>query len=115
MMKKLITFVLLLTSLAACASGPATKDQGFVLRRTGLEAGTEFWGKYFLNVDNNNPYATIGDFSPMSSPNGICSEDSFHDLTYSHREATAPLYDKKSSSELFKSWVLNYPDTPYGE
>lgn len=115
MIKKLIVSVFLFSSLAACASGPATGTDGFEMRRTGLEAGGEFWGKYFFGQDVNNPYADATSNSPMSNPSAFRSDGSFYEATYSHREETAPLYEKKPSSELFKTWVLNYNNTPYGK
>jgi len=117
MINKLLVSVLLFGCLTACASGPATGTDGFEIRRTGLDAGVEFWDKYFFEQDGSNPYSDETSRSPMSAPGGFYSHDSlhsFHEATYSHREHTAPLYERKASSELFKRWVLNYDNSPYG-
>jgi hypothetical protein len=114
MINKLLVSVLLLGSLSACTSGPATGSNGFEMRRTGLEAGVEFWDKYFFDQDVNNPYLDESSRSPFSAPGGFYSGDSFREATYSHREHTAPLYEKKDPLELFNKWVLNYDNSPYG-
>jgi len=114
MINKLLVSVLLFGCLTACASGPATGADGFEIRRTGLDAAVGFWDKYFFEQDGSNPYPDETYRSPMSAPSSFYSGDSFYELTYSHREFTAPLYEREASSELFKRWVLNYDNSPYG-
>ena len=115
MINKLLISALLFGCLTACASGPATGTDGFEIRRTGLEACVEFWDKYFFEQDGSNPYSDETSRSPMSTPGGFYSDDSFREATYSHREHTAPLYERKTSNEeLFERWVLNYGNSPYG-
>ena len=114
MINKLLVSVLLFGSLAACTSGPATGTDGFEMRRTGLEAGVEFWDKYFFDHDISNPYLDEASRSPFSNPGGFYSEDSFYEATYSHREHTAPIYEKRSPIRLFSKWALNYDNSPYG-
>ena len=114
MINKLLVSVLLFGSLAACTSGPATGANGFEMRRTGLEAGVEFWDKYFFEQDASNPYLGEASRSPFSAPSGFYGGDSFYEATYSHREHTEPLYEKRAPIELFNKWVLNYDNSPYG-
>ncbi|MBC8368826.1 MAG: hypothetical protein H8E25_02405 [Planctomycetes bacterium] len=113
-MNKLLVLVLLLASLASCASGPPTGADGFEIRHTGLNASLDFWNTHLFNVDNNNPYATAGDSSPMSSPGSGFFSDSFYEMTYSHREQTEELYERRNPSASFKAWVLNNSNSPYG-
>ncbi|MDP6963066.1 MAG: hypothetical protein QGF46_02755 [Planctomycetota bacterium] len=114
-MKKLIPAFIILISSVSCASGPATGHEGFEIRRTGLSASGEFWGKYFFNQDDLDPYIAVGDSSRMSNPSSVFgAEGSFRDQSYSHREFTAPLYEKESSYDLFKRWALGYDNSPYG-
>ena len=113
MINKLLVSALLFCCLTACASGPATGTDGFEIRRTGIDAGVEFWDKYFFEQDGSSPYPDETSRSPLSAPS-FYSAGSFHEATYSHREFTAPLYEKKTSEELFKKWVLNYDNSPYG-
>ena len=114
MINKLLISALLSGCLTACAAGPATGADGFEMRRTGLEAGTEFWDKYFFEQDAGNPYSNETSRSPMSVPSNFYSNGSFYEATYSHRELTKPLYEKKDPSEFLKKWMLNYDDSPYG-
>jgi hypothetical protein len=114
MINKLLVSVLLFGCLTACASGPATGADGFEIRRTGLDAGAEFWDKYFFEQDGGNPYSDKAYKSPFSSPGAFGSNGSFYEETHTHRERTAPIYEREASSELFKRWVLNYDNSPYG-
>jgi hypothetical protein len=114
-MKKLIVSVFLLGFSVSCASGPATGTEGFEIRRTGLAASEEFWGKYFFQQDYLDPYINANNASQMASPTTFDLEGSFHNQTYSHREMTVPLYPKESSADLLKRWVLNYNNSPYGD
>jgi hypothetical protein len=114
MINKLLVAALLFGCLTACASGPATGADGFEMRRSGLEAGAEFWDKHFFEQNVGNPYSSETSRSPMSAPGNVYSNGSFYEATYSHREFAAPLYDKKTPSEFLKKWVLNYDDSPYG-
>jgi hypothetical protein len=117
MINKLLVSVLLFGSLTACASGPATGNEGFEMRRTGLAAGGEFLSKYFFNRDVSDPYASEASRSALSAPGmaNAKTQDSFYASTYSHREYTAPIYDSKARQYFFANkWVLSYDNSPYG-
>jgi hypothetical protein len=118
MINKLLVSVLLFGSLTACASGPATGTDGFEMRRSGLAASGEFFGKHFFDQDISDPYPYEAYRSALSAPgmSNSKSRDSFYAATYIHREKTPPLYESEARQYFFANkWVLGYGNSPYGK
>tara|TARA_B100001540_G_C15276143_1_gene403717 strand:+ start:122 stop:469 length:348 start_codon:yes stop_codon:yes gene_type:complete len=114
MITRIIT-LLVACSLVACSSSP-TQSEGFKMRHTGIAAGSEFWEKYWLKHNRNDLYRNLNGQAPLAAPssNIFKNQASFGDMTTTRRPAVAPLYPRQSSSELAKSWILNWDKTPYG-